>query len=379
MDYVVLTAHNAVRLRKKNVRGVTQCTDIQFMIVANGIKKGNEMKSYSKKYICRYMIFTFIIGICFSGCKRDEQLKNTKQYPSESIAQESDSNQTASNLKQDIVDDTEDVLLEEENNSITKEVDYSEYFDGLEGGAVFYDTKQNIYYMYNKDICEEEASPYSTFKIIATLMGLHENIINSTTSTMGYDGEIYAMPTWNANLGLKDAFKASCVWYFRKVINEISKSEVQKQLDNLCFGNCDIIEWEGNKDYGNPQISGFWLDSSLKISPIEWVEVLSKILGGDTIYSTDEINILKEIMLTEENKNIKIYGKTGTGNNNKGYRGHGWFVGFFEGNNESYIFAVHLMDQSDEVSGKKAHEIADDIINNCFIKFREESESFDRK
>ena len=48
-----------------------------------------------------------------------------------------------------------------------------------------------------------------------------------------------------------------------------------------------------------PELNGFWIESSLLISPIEQVEVLHKIMEGETIYTESEIEILKSIMLLE--------------------------------------------------------------------------------
>ena len=56
---------------------------------------------------------------------------------------------------------------------------------------------------------EQEVSPYSTFKIISTLIGLHNDIIKDETSTMNYDGTQYPNPEWNENLTLQKAFQTS--------------------------------------------------------------------------------------------------------------------------------------------------------------------------
>ena len=51
---------------------------------------------------------------------------------------------------------------QQEENS----VDDSEYFQGISGCAVIYDESSNTYSLYNKEKCEKEVSPLSTFKII---------------------------------------------------------------------------------------------------------------------------------------------------------------------------------------------------------------------
>lgn len=251
-----------------------------------------------------------------------------------------------------------------------EEVDYSDCFDGIEGCAVFFNSDTNVYNMYNEELCEKRSSPNSTFKIISTLMGLENGVINSVDSTMGYDGTIYSNDKWNKDLSLKDAFKESCVWYFRKVIDNIGQSQVQKWLDQLKYGNCDISEWDGNGMNSLSALNGFWLDSSLEISPQEQVDIIAKIFEGKTDFSDKNITILKEIMLTQKDKNISVYGKTGTGKNaNTGNMDNGWFVGMFENNDKRYYFAVHLTDEKrKDAWGPKAKEIALNIINKYYVE-----------
>lgn len=44
------------------------------------------------------------------------------------------------------------------------------------------------------------------------------------------------------------------------------------------YGNKDISEWEGSNINSYEELNGFWLSSSLKISPLQQVKVLKKYL-----------------------------------------------------------------------------------------------------
>ena len=155
---------------------------------------------------------------------------------------------------------------------------------------------------------------YSTFKIISALLGLQKGVIVDESSTMGYDGTDYGNAEWNGDLTLEEAFEKSCIWYFREVIDLVGRDKMQEELKNLQYGNCDISEWNGSNINPLENLNGFWLDSSLKISPLEQVEVLSRIFEGHSDYDSRNIEILKRIMLVDENDSQKIYGKTGSGN-----------------------------------------------------------------
>ncbi len=92
---------------------------------------------------------------------------------------------------------------------------------------------------------------------------------------------------------------------------------IQENLNGLAYGNCDISDWEGrlNTNNNNPVLTGFWIESSLLISPKEQVEVMERIFGDHTDYSEETRNCLKQVMLLSEQSDtdISIYGKTGMG------------------------------------------------------------------
>ena len=125
------------------------------------------------------------------------------------------------------------------------EVDWSEYFNGLNGTAVIYDASNKKYTIYNRDLAITRSSPCSTFKIISSLIALENGIIETENSTKTWSGEIFWNEDWNKDIDFQEAFRTSCVWYFRQVIDDIGEDLMQKELDKLQYGNCDISDWEG--------------------------------------------------------------------------------------------------------------------------------------
>lgn len=245
-------------------------------------------------------------------------------------------------------------------NPTMKEIDLSDQFRGINGCAVIYNPDNNEYSIYNASLCEQEVSPYSTFKIVSVLAGLNNGVIENEYSTMNYSGEKYPLDEWNENVSLDKAFQTSCIWYFRQIIDEVGQDEIQYELTQLEYGNCDISEWDGGNVNPMPDLNGFWLGSSLKISPLEQVQVLAKIFEGESLYSAEDVALLKEIMLVSEDTK-RIYGKTGSSPD-----GEAWFVGFAEENGERIYFAIYLNDntQANNVSGSTAKEIALDVLES---------------
>lgn len=249
--------------------------------------------------------------------------------------------------------------------------DYTSYFQGIEGTAVFYNNSENTYYIYNKDSAEKPSSPCSSFKIISCLMGLESQAINPSDSTFKWSGTHYPIEAWNKDIDYKQAFKASCIWYYRKVIDSIGEDNVQVFLNRLDYGNKDISKWEGTlnnsifpemKDY--KELNGFWQESSLQISPKQQVDVMKRIFEDKDIFSKNNIGLIKDVMRVEQkDESIQIYGKTGSGKKDSSWS-DAWFVGMFEKSSDTTYFAVRL--NQPDIYGEKAKEIAESIINGEF-------------
>lgn len=190
-------------------------------------------------------------------------------------------------------------------------------------------------------------------------------------STRKWSGEIFWNEDWNKDIDFSEAFRTSCVWYYRQVIDDIGKNEMQKELEKLRYGNCDISDWEGrlNTNNHNRALTGFWIESSLMISPKEQVEVMERIFGNNSDYSEKTQNELKQVMLVSDQgqTDISIYGKTGMGKAD-GIVVDAWFTGFAESAKGNLYFCVHLGRTDDiNVTSSLAKEIAIQIVSDLMV------------
>lgn len=254
------------------------------------------------------------------------------------------------------------------NEPAIEEADWSSYFQGLNGGAVIYLPNENKYQIYNESVCNTRRSPCSTFKIISSLIGIKNGVISEENSVRKWSGEVFWNDKWNRDIGFKDAFQTSCVWYFRKITDELGPDAIREELDKLNYGNCDISDWEGrlNNNNNNRSLTGFWIESSLKISPKEQVEVLERIFGENSLYSEPELALLKDAMLVTDSdmSDIKIYGKTGLGKIS-GIVADAWYTGFADNGKEKAYFCVYLGEtDSKDVSSADAKRIAIELMRD---------------
>ncbi len=210
------------------------------------------------------------------------------------------------------------------------EADFSEYFEGLNGAAVIYDVSDRRYTVYNRSLAETRRSPCSTFKMISSLIALEHGIIDPDASVRVWSKEIFWNEKWNQ----------------------------------------DISDWEGrlNTNNQNRALTGFWIESSLKISPKEQAEVMERIFGSDSPYAKETITALKEVMkVGEQNQSeLMIYGKTGMGKEN-GVLVDAWFTGFAETAEKQIIFCIyHGKSDEKNASGATAKDIAVRLVEEYF-------------
>lgn len=249
------------------------------------------------------------------------------------------------------------------------EINLSEYFKGIDGTAVFFNPSLNEYKIYNLPLSVERSSPCSTFKIMSSYIALSEHLITPQNSTLKWNRKMYGLSLWNKDMDLSEAFRTSCVWYFRLLIDRLSPDTVKTYLQDYRYGNRDISDWRGslNDNTDQRELKGFWIESSLRISPVEQVDVLAKIFNNKTPAAAT----LKKIMLVETSP-VKIYGKTGLGIKDNMVQ-NAWFVGFYEKRQQPVFFAVRLADKENKIqdyrhqASRYAREIALDIIRNADI------------
>lgn len=238
------------------------------------------------------------------------------------------------------------------NEEQTKEEDLSDYFQNYDGSFVLYDMQKDAYHIYDKDQSTLRVSPDSTYKIYSALFGLEENIITPEQNTIEWDGTEQPYDQWNRDQNLETALNRSVNWYFQQIDQELGLDNVQSYLNQIHYGNQDVTG--GQEQY--------WLESSLKISPIEQVELLQSFYNNRFGFQKKHIDAVKNALQMEEKDGSVLYGKTGTGNVN-GKDINGWFVGFVETETNTYFFATNIQDEAN-ASGSIATEITLAILKD---------------
>jgi beta-lactamase class D len=214
--------------------------------------------------------------------------------------------------------------------------DLSSYFEGRAGTFVLHGLKGGRYERHDAARAAERFTPFSTFKIPNSLIGLETGVIKDADFEIKWDKEKYpannpAFAAWWQDQTLRTAFQRSAVWYYRELAARVGAARMKELVDKL--------------DYGNEDTSGgidrFWLASSLRISADEQIEFLKRFYKEELPVSKRSVSIVKEIMTMEETPAYRLSGKTGGGPLAEG-RYLGWFVGYLEAGGDVHFFAIQL-------------------------------------
>lgn len=239
-----------------------------------------------------------------------------------------------------------------ENNRTITYIDLSDAFEEYNGSFVLYDTAEDSWQIYNKEYATARISPASTFKIYSALFSLETGIITPEQSLIPWNGQIYMYDLWNADQTLESAMQNSVTWYFQALDRQTSLSSIKKYVQELGYGN-QIVEGD---------ISSYWINSSLKISPVEQVEMLKKLYYNQFGFSPENIKAVKDSICLYSTDDGTLSGKTGT-EEVSGHNTSGWFIGYVEKDSHTYFFATNIQNEK-LASGPLAAELTFSILSD---------------
>ncbi len=216
-----------------------------------------------------------------------------------------------------------------ENLAVREEL--GSHFDGSPGCFVLYDREADAWTVCGLERASVRVSPNSTYKIYDALLGLESGVIGPGRSQMAWDGTNYSIDAWNAGQDLNSAMKNSVNWYFQSIDRQAGEEKVREFVDRIGYGNRDL----------SGEFPSYWMESSLKISPVEQVELLQKFDQNRFGLPGEQVQAVKNALLLESAGGARLYGKTGTGQVGSGDR-NGWFVGYVEKPGNTCYFAAYI-------------------------------------
>jgi beta-lactamase class D len=192
--------------------------------------------------------------------------------------------------------------------------------------------------------CDRPVPPASTFKIPIALMGYDAGFLKDETTPKLPFKEGYPdwIESWRADTDPAAWMQNSVVWYSQQVTQTLGKGKFEGYVTAFGYGNADV---SGDKDKDNG-LTRAWLSSSLRISPLEQIDFLTKVVGRKLPVSAHAYEMTEAILTEYELPNgWTVRGKTGAGFPVKAdgtpdrQKPIGWYVGWARKDGRTVVFA----------------------------------------
>jgi beta-lactamase class D len=201
----------------------------------------------------------------------------------------------------------------------------------VSGSVLVYDQQSNTYWSNDFARCDSGFLPASTFKIPNSIIALETGVIGNDSTLFKWNGEKRRLPAWEQDLTFADAFRVSCVPCYQEIARKIGPVRMNEYLKKLNYGYMKV-------DSSN--IDVFWLEGDSRISMNQQMDFITRFYRGELPISPRTRDILKRMMVIEDNGKYIFSGKTGwsirNGNNN------GWFVGYLETKGSVYFIVTNI-------------------------------------
>jgi beta-lactamase class D len=222
----------------------------------------------------------------------------------------------------------------------------------INGCFILYHVEKDSAIVYNPARINEAFLPASTFKIPNSLIALETGAISGTDEIIPWDGEERQIPEWNQDQNLQTAIKYSAVWFYQELARRIGPQRMQDYVTKMHYGNMKA----------GPVIDTFWLEGDMRITPMEQVEFLKKLIREDLPFQKSTIESVKKILVVDQNDRYVFRAKTGWAVRMQDI---GWYVGYIEIDGQTRIFVNNIDIKSDKDAAARK-DIVKEIMDSLF-------------
>ncbi|MEO5756956.1 MAG: class D beta-lactamase [Mesorhizobium sp.] len=201
--------------------------------------------------------------------------------------------------------------------------------------------------LYQDGVCDQRFSPASTFKVPLSLIGYDAGILSDEHKpTWDYKPEFNAVKRDQKAVDPTIWERDSILWFSREITRRLGSTSFAGYVKKLDYGNNDVSGNPGKND----GLTQAWVNSSLKITPIEQVNFLRRLLARQLPVSAKAYDMTKAIIPTFQAGDWTVQGKTGStrlrneADKVEDKRSLGWFVGWAQKDGRQIVFARLAVD-----------------------------------
>lgn len=223
-------------------------------------------------------------------------------------------------------------------NNVKEDNSLKALFDsaGVAGTFGLFDNGQGSFTICNLPRFRDSAyTPASTFKIVNSLIGVETGRVQDDSTVIKWDGIVRPRTECNADMSMYTAFRLSCPPWYQQLARRIGRDTMQHWLDTLGYAS------KNGRFRITNNLDTFWLDNSMKITADEELGLVKKLYFDQLPFQKRSQQIVRRMMLWENNTNYKLSYKTGANDLPNGHA-LGWIVGWIEENKHPYFFVLQL-------------------------------------
>jgi len=182
------------------------------------------------------------------------------------------------------------------------------------------------------DRVDRRLLPASTFKIPNSLIILETGVVTDPEGeVLAWDG-VERLQGWNDDQTLQTAFRRSAVWAYQHWARQVGHETMVDQVARLDYGNGNIGP--------SVELDRFWLTGALEISAREQVDFLQQLHDRALPFRDEVQEQVISLMRHRAGDGWVLRAKTGWAIRDE--PNHGWYVGWLEADDETWLFAVNV-------------------------------------
>ena len=185
--------------------------------------------------------------------------------------------------------------------------------------------------------CTRRATPASTFKIAISLMGYDAGFLKDAHAPLlpFREGYVDWRANWKQDTDPSKWMTDSVVWYSQQVTQSLGKQRFADYTRRFNYGNADVTG-----DATHDGLTLAWIGASLKITPLEQLAFLRKLVKHELGVSEHAYAMTAELTKYKQLAGWDVHGKTGSAG------GWGWYVGWATQGARTIVFAHQIEDDA---------------------------------
>lgn len=187
--------------------------------------------------------------------------------------------------------------------------------------------------------------PASTFKIPNSVIALELGVARDESHPFPMTWPPQAITAWNRDHTLRTALTYSVVPAYQQIAQAVGEARYRDWLARFAYGNADP----------SGGLTTFWLDGALRISALEQLDFLERLVQLELPASERSQRIVHAMLVTEANACWRLHAKTGLLgiSATRAVDPVGWYVGWVETDGARWVFAMNIDTRGDGASAAR--------------------------